>query len=79
MKIKEIIETIKYIKSSVIEDFKTEYKRAPTNNIELLDHLKEIYKNGMEDSILENLDLDDIQYPKELYKTLIVSCIYNSN
>ena len=46
MKIKEIIETIKYIKSSVIEDFKTEYKRAPTNNIELLDHLKEIYKNG---------------------------------
>lgn len=79
MKIKEIIETIDYIKSSVAEDFKKEYKRDHKNNTELLDHIKNLYKNGLEDSILENIDLDDINCPRDIYKFLLVSCVYNSN
>lgn len=79
MKTSEIIELLQEIKNIVCEDFKFENDREEKNKKELLDHIKKIYRNGNEDSILENLYLDDIEYPKDIYKILLVASVLKEN
>ena len=68
MKIIEILDLINSIKESIITDFKAE---------ELIEHIKESYINNMEHTILDGLYLDDLEYPDDIYKLLLVASIHN--
>ena len=77
MKISEIIDIIKELQEVVLEDFRSEYKRDPKSNKELLNHIKDIYNNEEEERLIEFSSIDDLEYPNDVYKMLLVSSIYN--
>lgn len=78
MKISEIIDIIKELQEVMLEDFRSEYKRDPKSNKELLNHIKDIYNNEEEEErLIEFSSIDDLEYPKDVYKMILVSSIYN--
>jgi hypothetical protein len=77
MKIIEILDLINSIKESIITDFKAETGDAPETSEELIEHIKKSYINNMEHTILDGLYLDDLEYPDDIYKLLLVASIHN--
>jgi hypothetical protein len=75
MKTPEIIELLKEIKNIIREDFKSENSKSEKDYKELIEHIKKVYINGNEDSIIENVYLDDIEYPKNIYKILFIASV----
>jgi hypothetical protein len=71
MTIKELIELVDETKEALVKDFKITNDIEPTNK-ELLTHVRKLYKDGNEDSILGDVFLDDVDCPEDFYKLLMV-------
>lgn len=71
MTIKELIELVDETKEVLVKDFKVTNDREPSNK-ELLTHVRKIYKEGIEDSILGDVFLDDVDCPEDFYKLLMI-------
>ena len=71
MTIKELNQLVEDSKELLIINFKSEYKRTPKDG-ELLDYVKNLYKNGEEDDILSDLFLDDVECPEDFSKLLLL-------
>ena len=70
MAIKELLLIVEDARELLLEDFKTENKRYPRED-ELLIHVKNLFREKMEDSILGDLSLSDTEYPSDFYKLLL--------
>lgn len=71
MTIKELIELTEETKEALVKDFKITNEKEPTSK-ELLTHVRKIYKDGNEDSILGDIFLDDVDCPDDFYKLLMI-------
>lgn len=71
MTIKELLETIDDAKDLLIKDFEEIHKKIPKDK-DLLNHVKTMYSDGIEDSIIENLFLDDVNCPSDFYKLVLI-------
>jgi hypothetical protein len=71
MTIKELIELVDETKEVLVKDFKIANDKEPSNK-ELLTHVRKVYKDGNEDSILGDVFLDDVDCPDDFYKLLMI-------
>jgi len=71
MTTKELTELADECRILLIKDFKATNKKEPTQK-DLLNHIKIIYKNGEEETILNDLFLDDVDCPDDFYKLLFI-------
>lgn len=71
MTVKELKELVDEAHELLIKDFNTTEKNSPTKK-DLLNHVKNLYKNGEEETILNDLFLDDIDCPSDFYKLLLI-------
>ena len=71
MTIKELLELTEETKEIIAKDFKIANDKEPTNK-ELLTHIRKLYKDGNEDSILGDVFLDDVDCPNDFYKLLML-------
>jgi sulfur relay (sulfurtransferase) DsrC/TusE family protein len=71
MTVKELTELVEEAKQLLIKDFTSTYKTSP-NKKELINYVKKLYKNGEEETILNDLFLDDIDCPSDFYKLLLI-------
>ncbi len=71
MTVKELTELTDECKTLLVKDFNTINDKVPTQK-DLLNHIKNIYKNGDEETILNDLFLDDVDCPDDFYKLLLI-------
>lgn len=74
MTTKELSELIEEARVLLINDFKLSNKHEPTKK-ELLNHIKYLYKENQEDTIISSLFLEDIDHPTDFHKLLLVSSV----
>jgi hypothetical protein len=71
MTIKEIKEIVEEARQLLIENFKNEYDRSPKED-ELIKYVNKIYKEGMESDILGDLFIEELEYPEDFGKLLLI-------
>jgi hypothetical protein len=71
MTIKEIKEIVEEARQLLIENFKNEYDRSPKED-ELIKYVNKIYKEGMESDILGDLMIEELEYPEDFGKPLLI-------
>lgn len=69
--IKELCELVDETKNLLKQDFESENGKPPTTK-DLLKHVKDMFKNGQEDTILNELFLEDVECPEDFYKLLFI-------
>ena len=75
MTVKELTELKEECKTLLIKDFNTTNPKVPSKK-DLINHIKTIYKNGDEETILNDLFLDDVDCPSDFYKLLFIFAAY---
>lgn len=71
MTIKELIQVVEDAHELLVADFKSETKKTPKDD-DLLLHVKTLYKQGLESTILEELFLDDFDCPEDFEKLVLI-------
>ena len=77
MTTKELTELVDECRTLLIRDFKATNKKEPTQK-DLLNHIKILCKNGDEETILNDLFLDDVDCPEDFYKLLFIFSAFKS-
>ncbi len=72
MTIKELSEMVDEAHELLIKDFKLANDDKEPKDRELLVHVKKLYKDGLEDSILGDLFFDDVDCPSDFHKLLLI-------
>jgi len=77
MTTKELIDLADEARTLLIKDFISTNKKEPSQK-DLLNHIKNIYKNAEEENILNDLFLDDVDCPEDFYKLLFIFAAFKS-
>lgn len=72
MTIKELSEMVDEAHELLIKDFKLANDDKTPKDRDLLVHVKKLYKEGLEDSILGDLFFDDVDCPSDFHKLLLI-------
>jgi len=75
MNTKDLIELADEAKKLLITDFQTTNDKNPTQK-ELLNHIKKLFNEGEEDTILNDLFLDDVDCPSDFHKLLLIFSVF---
>jgi hypothetical protein len=76
MKIKELSELIDETRDVLVKDFNTTNHKEPTQK-DLVNHIKKLFNDGEQDSVLGELFLDEIDCPEDFYKLLLLSAVHS--
>jgi hypothetical protein len=72
MTIKDLSEMVEEARELLIKDFKLANNNKTPVDRDLLVHVKKLYKEGLEDSILGDLYFDDVDCPSDFHKLVLI-------
>lgn len=71
MSINELLEMVNDARDLLIDDYKKENKKSPKDE-DLFIHLKNLYKEKLQDTIIDSFSLYDVDFEKDFYKLLLI-------
>lgn len=71
MSINELLEMVNDARDLLIDDYKKENKKNPKDE-DLFIHLKNLYKEKLQDNIIDSFSLYDVDFEDDFYKLLLI-------
>jgi|688.fasta_scaffold91987_4 hypothetical protein len=71
MSINELLEMVNDARDLLIDDYKKENKTNPKDE-DLFIHLKNLYKEKLQDTIIDSFSLYDVDFERDFYKLLLI-------
>lgn len=71
MSINELLEMVNDARDLLIDDYKKENKKSPKDE-DLFIHLRNLYKEKLQDNIIDSFSLYDVDFEKDFYKLLLI-------
>jgi DNA integrity scanning protein DisA with diadenylate cyclase activity len=71
MSINELLEMVNDARDLLIDDYKKENKTNPKDE-DLFIHLKNLYKEKLQDTIIDSFSLYDVDFEDDFYKLLLI-------
>ena len=71
MSINELLEIVNDARDLLIDDYKKENKKNPKDE-DLFIHLKNLYKEKLQDNIIDSFSLYDVDFEDDFYKLLLI-------
>ncbi|NBO36437.1 hypothetical protein EBU91_02720 [bacterium] len=71
MSINELYEMVNDTRDLLVENYKKEYKKTPTED-DLVSYIKDLYKEKLQDDLIDSLCFYDINFEKDFFKLLFL-------